>query len=254
VHKGLLAAATVAALAVSTPALAQRCEHSRDIDLSTSASGADLVSIIANAGDLVVEGGGTEIVITGRACASSESRLEELDVKLDTRGGRVEIETEMPESSWSWFGSNYAYIDLEVRVPTDLAVRIDDGSGDLTVSGIASADIEDGSGDVDVRDVSGEVSVNDGSGDIYITGAGSVWVDDGSGDIDVRDAREVMIDDDGSGDIDIQDVTGSVTVGDDGSGSIRVADVGGDFTVHSDGSGGIRHSNVGGTVDIPRQR
>ncbi len=254
-RKGLLAAAAVAALVVSSPVLAQRCEHSRDLDLSTGAGGADLAVIIAEAGDLRVEGGsGSEIVISGRVCASTQDRLDATTVTLDTRGDRVEIETEMPDSNWSWLGSNYAYIDLVVRVPENLAVRIEDGSGNMTVSNVAAATIDDGSGNIDIRNVRGELSVDDGSGNIDIVGAGEVWVDDGSGNIDVRDAGEVTIDDDGSGNIDIENVSGSVLVGSDGSGSIYVSSVQGDFTVRRDGSGGIRHNDVSGTVDIPRKR
>ncbi len=245
----------LACLVLAQPALAERCEHSRDIDLRTAADGVSLAVIIAGAGELVIEGGGGDrIVIEGRACASDADRLEEMSVEVSPRDDRVTIETEIPDG-WSWTGGRYAYIDLHVRVPSGMALRVDDGSGNLTIRDVASVELEDGSGNLEISGVAGDVSIDDGSGNIGLESVGGeIWITDGSGNINIDDAGSVVVDDDGSGNIEIDGVRGSVMVHEDGSGGIWVASVGGDFTVQDDGSGGIRHRDVAGDVKIPKQR
>jgi hypothetical protein len=252
---GFVGVVLLACLVLAQPALAQRCEHSRDINLTADAAGVDLAIVIAGAGDLVIEGGdGDQIVIEGRACASDAGRLDEMSVKVGPRDDRVTIETEIPDG-WSWTGGRYAYIDLHVRVPSRMALRVDDGSGNLVIRDVASVELEDGSGNLEISGVAGDVSIDDGSGNMGLERVGGeVWIKDGSGNINVTDAGSVVIDDDGSGNIDIDGVRGSVMVHEDGSGGIWVASVGGDFTVQDDGSGGIRHRDVAGEVKIPEQR
>jgi len=254
-RSGFVGIVLLACLVIAQPALAQRCEHSRDINLTTDADGVNLAIIIAEAGELVVEGGsGDRIVIEGRACASDADRLEDMSVNVSPRDDRVTIETEIPDG-WSWTGGHYAYIDLHVRVPSAMALRIEDGSGNLVIRDVASVEIDDGSGNLEISGVTGDLSIEDGSGNIEIEGvSGEVWIDDGSGNINIDDVGSVVVDDDGSGNIEIDGVRGSVMVHEDGSGGIWVASVGGDFTVQDDGSGGIRHRDVEGEVRIPKQR
>lgn len=254
-RNGFVGVFLLACLVLAQPALAQRCEHSRDIDLATDATGVNLAVITAGAGELTIEGGLTDqVVIEGRACASDAGRLEEMSVEIDPRGDRLEIETQIPDG-WSWTGGRYAYIDLHIRVPSGMAVRVVDGSGNLAIRDVASVQLEDGSGNVELSGIRGDVSVDDGSGNLDLAAVGGeIWVHDGSGNIDIRDAGSVVIDSDGSGSIEVDGVHDSVIVHSDGSGAIWVASVGGDFTVHRDGSGGIRHSDVAGTVKIPKQR
>ncbi len=256
-RKGLFGAGLLACLVLAQPALAQRCEHSRDINLTASATAVNLAVVVAGAGELVIEGGGTdEIVIQGRACASDADRLEEMSIDLSPRGDRLQIKTEIPDrGNWSWSGNRYAHIDLTVQLPANLAVRVDDGSGNLVVRDVSSIELEDGSGNIEMSGIAGDVSIDDGSGNIDLTDVGGeVWINDGSGNIDIADVGSVVIDDDGSGNIDVDVVRGSVIVHSDGSGGIWVAAVGGDFTVQDDGSGGIRHRDVAGAVKIPKQR
>jgi len=114
-RSGFVGVVLLACLVVAQPALAQRCEHSRDIDLTAEADGVDLAVIIAAAGELVITGGsGNRIVIEGRACASDADRLADMSVKVSPRDDRVTIETEIPDN-WSWTGGRYAYIDLWSR-------------------------------------------------------------------------------------------------------------------------------------------
>lgn len=124
-----------------------------------------------------------------------------------------------------------ASIDLEVQVPEGTAVRIDDSSGSIDVSGLNA-----------------DVFIDDGSGSIDVSRAGAVEVHDGSGSIDINYANGDVRIDDGSGSISVTNVKGSVYI-DDGSGSIKVNVVEQDLVIIGDGSGSLSYANVGGSVE-----
>ena len=146
----------------------------------------------------------------------------------------------------------FTELDFDVTVPDNIALRVEDGSGDLTIDNVASVDLTDGSGDIVIRNVIGDLSVRDGSGDMNIDNvSGNVHISDGSGDIDVNGAGSVEISNDGSGGVDIRNVQHDVHIGNKGSGSIEVSDVGGNFHVGNKGGGSIDWHRVAGRVDVP---
>ena len=258
-------------LAAPALAAAEDCDYSRPVDVELDAAGASRLDLDAAAGFLIIEGerGASQVTIEGRACASRESMLDDIELAADRRGDRIVVEVDIPELNFSWRG--YARLDLTVTVPADLALRVRDGSGETRISNVASLDLEDGSGEIEVSDVFGDVSVHDGSGEIELRDiTGMVTLSDGSGEIDVRNAGGVHIEEDGSGEIEIshvqgdveidsdgsggitiRDVTGTVVVGSDGSGSIWVSQVSGGFELRSDGSGSVHLDDVAGTVKMP---
>ena len=131
------------------------------------------------------------------------------------------------------------HIDVTAFVPAAVAMRVDDGSGDAEISGIAALDLFDDSGDVRVEAIAGDVLLEDDSGDVAIVGVqGSLEIEDDSGDVRVRDVSGDAFVRDGSGDISVASVGGTVTLR-DGSGDIFVAGAG-DVRVESDGSGDVR--------------
>jgi hypothetical protein len=205
------------------------CDETAQRSASAAAAGISTVRIIAEAGDLDVEGrlGLTEVDAEGTACASNTSVLDDIQFEVSTRGSELVIEARTPDGN--------SRFDVTITVPESALVEIEDGSGDIDVRDVAGVRINDGSGDVDVAGVSGDLVVSD----------------DGSGDLDLSDiAGAVEIQSDGSGDITVTDVGSDVRIGSDGSGDIRVSKVAGDFEVGSGGSGDISHNNVRGTVDI----
>jgi hypothetical protein len=235
-----------------------------------------MLELRTGAGDLDVRGeaGRTRIEARGKACASSEELLDQVQFHDSRSASAVRIETQLPEtdSGWGW-NNDYAWMDVVVLVPQGFGVSLEDSSGDADLRNVGAVSVRDSSGDVDIENA-GEVTGNDSSGDFVVRGArgvrieqdssgdvrlseiaGSVRVDhDSSGDIDVRGVHgDVDIGSDSSGDIDLADVRGSVHIDNDSSGGIDVANVGGDFVVRADGSGGISHRDVVGRVDIPEQ-
>lgn len=246
------------------------CDYTEPRELSASVDGASSIEVIAKAGSLEVVGTGTATVeARGEACASRQEDLSDIRLTSRRSGDRVIVEVEIPETHGGW--NEQRRLDLRVEVPSSLAVRIQDGSGSILASDLASLDVEDGSGSLVVRNIAGDVKIHDGSGPVELDGVGgNAWIEDGSGEmtlsridgdveiedgsgeIDVRTVgRSVLITEDGSGSIDVADVGGSFEVREDGSGSIAARDITGDFIVDRDGSGGIRHDGVGGRVSIP---
>ena len=222
-------------------------------NLELDAAGLSAVFIDAGAGDMVVSGveGSNEIVVvatiivdTGDAEEAVTFIEERLRLDLVRDGDRAELKAGF-KPAWGW--GEDAAVDLDVRMPAQLALEIDDGSGRVKVHGVSGAvRIDDGSGAIEVA-ASGDVDIDDGSGAISLENTGSVKIDDGSGSITIVAAAGDVYVEDGSGTIDIRRVSGSVTV-DDGSGDIEIDDVEQDVFIEEEGSGSLRYTNVRGTV------
>jgi DUF4097 and DUF4098 domain-containing protein YvlB len=251
------------------------CEFQAERSLALDATAAQTLTLRTAAGDLRVRGepGRTRIEVVGKACASSQELLDGIAL-VERRGARgPEIDTAMPDiDGWS-FGSRYAWLDLEVRVPAGMGLALTDSSGDAEISATGVTEARDSSGDLNLEAITGDITLRDSSGDIEVLDARAAVriASDSSGDIDVRRAQGlVVIESDSSGDIELADVrgdarierdtsgditferiTGSVQVRRDTSGSIRADAIGGDFIVESDSSGSIVHNEVAGRIDLP---
>jgi hypothetical protein len=225
-------------------------------NLELDASGLSDVFIDAGAGALVVNGveGSNEIVVVATIIVDTEDEddarkliEDRLRLELERDGDRAKLKAGF-RSGWGW-GSDAA-IDLDVRMPAQLALVIDDGSGAIKVHDIAGAvRIDDGSGPIELGN-SGDIDIDDGSGSIRLENTGAVRIDDGSGSITIVGAAGDVDVEDGSGTIDIKGVQGSVTV-DDGSGDIEIDDVEHDLIIEEEGSGSLRYTNVRGAVQKP---
>ena len=207
--------------------------------LSLPAVGLKALRIDCGAGKLDVAGadGLDRIEVRAEIHAErvSQSKMEDflkdhVKLLLEKRGDRAVLVVNI-EERWGFLFSGGAWIDLTVRVPKNLALEIDDGSGDMVV-----------------EDVAGDVAIDDGSGDIRVARLGGrLEIDDGSGDIDVRDVAGEIAIDDGSGEIKVLQAGGNVRV-DDGSGDITIDGVGGDVLIEDAGSGDVKIDNAKGRV------
>jgi hypothetical protein len=248
-----------------------RAERNAGIDVA----GVEKVVLRTGAGDLKVRGSATatRIEAKGEACAAKQELLDASQVNVRREGKVVYVETALPqdERGWSWGNNDYAYIDLEVALPSGLPVEAIDSSGDAELSGLKSLDMQDSSGDLDIEGIAGAVDVNDSSGDLEVERVGSVRVRDSSGDIEISEVGKdvtvlvdssgdmrisrvqgsVQVQQDSSGGIRIEDVKGSVKIDSDSSGDIYAGGVGGDFTVSEDSSGSIGHGTIAGKITVP---
>ena len=270
-----LALAVLGTLAAGS-AVAEDCKFSRNHNVDVAAAGVKRFVLAAGAGDLKVRGEDNRNAVNagGRACASSQELLDQIDIETRREGDVAYIRVVMPSESEGLSGwSRYAYLDLTVLAPKSAIFSIEDSSGDLQASNLQSADVADSSGDLAIRDIVGDLKVSDSSGEIEIERiGGSLALKDSSGDIAVDNVQgDVEVTVDSSGDIEIDrvgsvhiliDSSGEITVGhvqrdvkidSDSSGSINVNNVGGSFTVGVDSSGSIDYNQVTGAVRVPEQ-
>jgi hypothetical protein len=249
---GIALLGAVALWLPTTACVYDGCQVREPREKAVDASGATTVTVEARAGSLRILGeeGLTEVEARGEACAPNRAALEKVRLLGERSGDQVRIVVDIPEGP----GSRGA-LDLEVRVPADLAVEVQDGSGEVEVDGVASLRLRDGSGEIAVTGVAGDVSIHDSSGEMEVVDVeGAVLLEDGSGEIEVEDVRgSVTVERDGSGGIEIRGVEGDVAIRRDGSGDVHVRDVGGDFVVERDGSGRISHERVEGRVTLPER-
>jgi hypothetical protein len=258
-------------------ATANECKFSAERNLDIDAAGLHAVMLKLGSSDAHATGvaGLTKIEVRGKACASEESRLAGLTVSQSRDGDHVVVTpNQAHEQTFSWFGSDYAYIDLDVRLPATLALQIETTSGDANVADVASLDYSSHSGDLMLHHAGGAVAVEVHSGDVNAddigafslrrSGSGDVRANKvrgdvkvghvGSGDLGFTDVTgSVNVESVGSGDVNVDRVGGDIVIGSIGSGDVTVDGVGGGFTVKSAGSGDIHHHNVKGKIDLPKR-
>jgi len=195
-----------------------------------------------------------EIYIEGMKRSKAEDFIEDnMNLSLRERGKSARLISTFEHTGFSFglFSAFKSYgINLTVRLPIDMIIDIDDGSGDIFIEDIGNdIDINDGSGNMEIKKIIGRLDISDGSGDIRLIDIeGNTRLEDGSGDIIFDNIRGNIILDDGSGDIEIEQVTGSIEL-DDGSGAIYAIKIKGDFFI-DDGSGDIDLKDISGDVEI----
>lgn len=277
-NRAIPVVATLLGCLCAASVFADSCKYSAERKTDADAAPVRKVVLGAGAGDLVVRGeeGMSGFSARGRACASSQALLDEIQIEVRREGDTVYLKTLLAQTDDGViFGfTRYAYLDLTVSVPRSVEISLEDSSGDLELSGVSQAAVIDSSGDQTLRDIGGDLDVIDSSGELRIERvAGRLRLKDSSGDIEVDDVKgdvEVTVDSsgeigmkriqggvhiltDGSGDIRLSDVQRDVTIDVDTSGDIDVDRVGGSFTVGADGSGGISHDRVVGAVRLPER-
>jgi len=184
----------------------------------------------SGSGTLIIQGSHVNNILV-KATIRSDKYSELIDLQqafenkmtlsLEPTGSNVTLKA-MNKAKLFNFKSPNIHIDLEMTVPHEINILVDDGSGNITIS-----------------DISGEVKVDDGSGSLLMNNiVGNVFIDDGSGSqVLVNIDGDIEIDD-GSGSVEIKGVTGNVKI-DDGSGSIKIEDLAGKFKLVDGGSGSI---------------
>jgi DUF4097 and DUF4098 domain-containing protein YvlB len=79
-------------------------------------------------------------------------------------------------------------VAYDIQAPPKVAVRGDNGSGDVRLTDVAAVDVRLGSGNVEVTNSSADVAVETGSGNVTVRAvAGAFRATAGSGNIDARD-------------------------------------------------------------------
>jgi len=181
------------------------------------------------AGSVTVRSGeGNVVRVVATKKATSEAKLDRIQVRMTEADGRVVIKTK------KLLDQGNASVDLEITAPAGSRVSVDTGAGTVVVRDIAGRiDINSGAGSVDVRGAAGPVRVDLGAGQITYEGApsGDCRFQTGAGEIALRlpGSPNVRIDlGTGLGAVDVDfDVDGRVSprraegvIGDGSQGSI----------------------------------
>jgi hypothetical protein len=200
--------------------------------------------------EIAIDGGsGDVIVTTSAATATSIKRVIEhgTDPRPSYRmvGSVLHIDTRC---------GHHCSVSYEIQAPTGVAVTGGLTSGDLGLTGIATADVTLNSGDIMVRGATGTVKARSTSGDItVIDSKGGVTLQATSGDV-----RAVNI---GGGPVSAKTTSGEVEVkltvptgvtAQATSGDVNVTVPPGAYQVHTrTGSG---DANVAGITDDPKAK
>src|SRR6266542_1774515 len=144
------------------------CAHTAPRSAALPVAGATRIVVVGGAGTLKVAGhnGASEVRAIGKACSSSREDLPKIVLRATRNGGEIRIEAEVPDVSMSMWGERR--LDFEVSLPSNVPVKIVDGSGELTIENTAALDVDDGSGSLTIRHVNGNLCVVDGSGSMTI--------------------------------------------------------------------------------------
>ena len=212
----------------------------------------------ANLNELVAETGAGSLKIIGSDTTSKITvkadiyTSEDLEYKLTLKeyGNKAKLVADHDIQDGLHFHINQGLsIDLVVTMPSELALDLNDSSGDVEIKGLNSKiKVDDSSGSLTING-GASVEVDDSSGDLYISNIkGDTEVEDGSGYTRIENTQGAVEVDDGSGDLVIKNVKGIVKV-DDGSGSITVNGAGG-LIIEDDGSGDLNIDNIKGEVRI----
>jgi hypothetical protein len=157
------------------------CEYDETWTESVSASGIFAMRVLADQGDLRIEGrpGISTIRVRATACANNRNTVDEVDFDLFFSGTEVEVESFAPRRDG-------ARIDLVIEVPEDMAVAIYHDDGNIEVRDVDVVFIDDDSGNIELQNIRFDVDIEDESGNIDVFDVGGdVVIEDGSGDIDV---------------------------------------------------------------------
>ena len=168
-------------------------------------------------------------------------------LSLERRGNKAVLISHIDNHS---FFSRHELINLTVRMPQKMNLKVDDGSGSMEIKDIVGdLSIDDGSGGIDITNITGNVHIDDGSGEVNLnTITGYVEVEDGSGELEIENITGDLNVDDGSGSLRISNIAGNVIIT-DGSGSIDIDGVDKDVTIKEAGSGGLSIHDVKGRVE-----
>jgi len=231
----------IVTLFLATQATAAWSDYEEVRELSLGAGGIETLAVENGAGSIEIKGApGTDdisvtatILVPGKNAEKARRRIESsLVLTLEQVRETAVLKAYFRNGGGLFNFGDSPSVRLEISMPDQLQLEIDDGSGSIDINGVhGSIVVDDGSGSLTMADVGGDVEIDDGSGSISVEGVG--------GDISIND---------GSGGIKVRNVTGSVII-DDGSGSIDVSEVEKDLIIVDDGSGELDFSNISGRVE-----
>ncbi len=214
--------------------------------LSTEALDFTAVEIIAGAGNMVVEGSESQLIEIDATVVSKDYKkmakfVEAFDDRMLFHVKQVNDKIQiMAKAKKSAFSAPNIQINLQIKVPKNLNLFIDDGSGSTEVTGLTGAlHVDDESGPIAIRQIQNKVTVEDGSGSLFLESVvGDVEIKDKAGAVELRRIQGDVMIEDGSGNIVVVNMIGKLSI-DDGAGNVAVKGLKGKFKLIDDGAGTV---------------
>jgi Putative adhesin len=143
-------------------------------------------------------------------------------------------------------------VSYEITAPAGVVVQGALTSGDLSLTGIDSADVTLTSGNVTVRDAAGAVRVKSTSGDVDVLGAKGATVESSSGNVRAMNVGGAVTVKATSGDVDVKLTVAAPVTARTGSGNVDVIVPPGSYQVRTDTGSG--DATVTGVTNDPSSR
>jgi hypothetical protein len=210
-------------------------------DRTLSVSGHARLYLTNGAGSVRIGAGSPSVVhIVGQISARSwlPGNLRQRVAAL-SQNPPIQQQRNLIRVGFQGFGAPGVRIDYVIELPSKSQVHIDDGSGNLSVNGMAGpVTATTGSGNIDLGQIQGDVQTSTGSGGIHLNAiTGSVQANTGSGNVLLAAASGSVRVLSGSGNISVTSPGNTATLR-SGSGEIRVAGASSDLRART-GSGTI---------------
>ncbi len=163
------------------------------------------VKIKNEAGNIAIKGSDqNQLSITWTKNAQAAEDLEVFQPVVDIRDKETEAYVKVRRLR----AVKDASVDLDITIPRYAEVKVEAGSGNVTILGVKSQmKVESGAGNVAIEDARKEIEVHNGSGNVDVSygsdGFGKTIIKTGSGKVSVANAGST---------VDIKSATGSVDV------------------------------------------
>jgi hypothetical protein len=136
--------------------------------------------------------------------------------------------------------------DFVVTVPRGTKVTGENGSGDLSISGVGGVDAKSRSGKIELHDINGDVKLDLTSGDVEVSSlTGKLQVKANSGDIEASGLNGPVDVQTSSGDIKLRLTEANDVRAKGTSGDIQVAEPSGSYKVNTDTRSGDVDNSLG---------
>lgn len=251
--------AGVLALSIPSTSLAQRYDHDEIIEESFDIAKGGLITLDADLGSIVIEGGGgSEVVVSiikgvnNVNQRNAQELFDRYEVSFDERGRGLEIRGDYDKPRGRMNYRNSLKVHYELLVPEDVELDIKTAGGSIHVENIAGdVNLHTSGGSLQLRDLAGEVIAKTSGGSIqgrnlgnYVdlhTSGGSINIDGAQGALDAKTS---------GGSINIADVDGPVEAQTSG-GTIRLREIAGAVNARTSG-GSIEAEIIGQPEDDMR--
>jgi DUF4097 and DUF4098 domain-containing protein YvlB len=175
-----------------------------------------VLKVNSAAGDVTVTGGNVskvEVKVVKTAYDTTQARADEevktIKYTVEQDGNSITLKYELPKSVN--FNNNINTVDFIVTVPTETAVTIDTGFGEVNVSDtVGDMNVKNDFGEVNVQNIEGALTVENNSGNIE-----AISIKAGSKDISLdSDFGNINLEKASAADINFHSNSGKVTLKD----------------------------------------